>query len=463
MLNNIKIGTRLFSSFGLVLFLLILVAGTGYWGIRNGENTTVNMLDMEGQLAQHSARARADILEMRRFEKDVFLNLGDTEKVENYYKKWTEAAAKANERTADLEKLRADRESAENIKTIKDNLKPYQVGFNKVYASVRDGRIKTPAQANSAIAQFKDESHKMEESATKLAEEANQRMQNSKGGVQKATQQVAILMLTISLVAILIGVLLSILVIQSIKRPLALGVEVANRLAAGDLSFEFGTTTKDETGQLLAAMNTMTQSIKALTTDTLILSKAAVDGKLAQRADAAKHQGAYREVVDGVNATLDAVIGPLNVAAEYVDRISKGDVPPKITDNYNGDFNEIKINLNSCIDNVSALVADTNMLAEAAAAGKLATRAEATRHSGDFRKIVAGVNTTLDAVIGPLNVAAEYVDRISKGDMPAQIKDEYKGDFNAIKNNLNVLIQATGAITAAAKEVAGGNLTVMLI
>jgi hypothetical protein len=41
----------------------------------------------------------------------------------------------------------------------------------------------------------------------------------------------------------------------------------------------------------------------------------------------------------GVNDTLDAVIGPLNVAASYVDRISKGDLPPKITDNYNGDFN----------------------------------------------------------------------------------------------------------------------------
>ena len=60
----------------------------------------------------------------------------------------------------------------------------------------------------------------------------------------------------------------------------------------------------------------------------------------------------------GVNETLDAVIGPLNVAAEYVDRISKGDIPPKITDSYNGDFNEIKNNLNNCIDAVNALVAD---------------------------------------------------------------------------------------------------------
>ena len=60
-----------------------------------------------------------------------------------------------------------------------------------------------------------------------------------------------------------------------------------------------------------------------------------------------KHQGDFRKIVQGVNDTLDAVIGPLNVAAEYVDRISKGDIPAKITDNYNGDFNEIKNNLNT--------------------------------------------------------------------------------------------------------------------
>ena len=93
-----------------------------------------------------------------------------------------------------------------------------------------------------------------------------------------------------------------------------------------------------------------------------ILSNAAVEGKLATRADATKHQGDLRKIVEGVNETLDAVIGPLNVAAEYVDRICKGDIPPKITDNYNGDFNDIKNNLNQAIDAVNALVADANML-----------------------------------------------------------------------------------------------------
>jgi methyl-accepting chemotaxis protein len=70
-------------------------------------------------------------------------------------------------------------------------------------------------------------------------------------------------------------------------------------------------------------------------------------------------------------------------------------------------------------------VTDANMLSKAAIEGKLDTRADTTKHSGDFRKIVEGVNNTLDSVIVPLNVAAEYVDRISKGDIPEKITDTY--------------------------------------
>ncbi len=71
-----------------------------------------------------------------------------------------------------------------------------------------------------------------------------------------------------------------------------------------------------------------------------------------------------------------------------------------------------------------------------------------------------GVNDTLDAVINPLNVAAEYVDRISKGDIPEKITDEYKGDFNEIRNNLNILIDTNNGITRLAEEMSVGNLTV---
>jgi methyl-accepting chemotaxis protein len=115
--------------------------------------------------------------------------------------------------------------------------------------------------------------------------------------------------------------------------------------------------------------NICVRAINALVSDADLLSKAAVEGKLATRADASKHQGDFQKIVQGVNQTLDAVIGPLNVAAEYVDRISKGDIPPTITDNYSGDFNEIKNNLNSMVENLTNFAVHCQEAAEQVAAG----------------------------------------------------------------------------------------------
>ncbi|MDP2247175.1 MAG: methyl-accepting chemotaxis protein [Nitrosomonadales bacterium] len=195
-------------------------------------------------------------------------------------------------------------------------------------------------------------------------------------------------------------------------------------------------------------------NLKNLIADANMLSDAAVQGQLSTRADASRHQGDFRKIIEGVNATLDAVIGPLNVAAKYVEDIAHGKIPAKITDTYNGDFNTLKNNLNQCIDAVNALVADASMLSAAAVNGQLSTRADASKHQGDFLKIVEGVNQTLDAVIGPLNVAAQCVDQISRGDVPESITEHYNGEFNDIKNNLNTCIKAINNLVEDASMLA---------
>jgi methyl-accepting chemotaxis protein len=210
-------------------------------------------------------------------------------------------------------------------------------------------------------------------------------------------------------------------------------------------------------------------AVKALITDANMLSKAAVEGKLATRADASKHQGDFRKIVQGVDDCLDAVIGPLNVAAKYVEDISKGAIPAKITDNYNGDFNEIKNNLNTCIDAVNALVADANMLAQAAADGELATRADASKHQGDFRKVVDGVNNTLDTVIAPLKAAADTATALASASeeltavshQMSATAEETATQSNVVAaaaeqvtKNLQTVATATEEMTASIKEIA---------
>ncbi|NGX15011.1 cache domain-containing protein, partial [Wenzhouxiangella sp. XN24] len=199
---------------------------------------------------------------------------------------------------------------------------------------------------------------------------------------------------------------------------------VARQIAAGELDEKVAVRDGDA-DSLLAALSAAQESVHQMALDTRKLVDAAAAGELATRADAARHEGEYREIVEGVNATLDAVIGPLNVAAGYVDRISNGDIPEKITDEYKGDFNALKKNLNTCIDAVNRLVKDANMLSDAALAGQLATRADAKRHEGDFRKIVEGVNATLDAVVVPVNEVKRVMVALSEGDLTQKIQGNY--------------------------------------
>ncbi len=163
-------------------------------------------------------------------------------------------------------------------------------------------------------------------------------------------------------------------------------------------------------------------------------------------------------------ATLvaNAITRPLGRALDAANKIAAGNLNVNLDADSEDESGQLLAALKGMTERIQALVEDAKALSHAAVEGKLATRADAGRHEGDFRRIVEGVNQTLDAVIGPLQVAAEYVDRIAKGDMPAPIREEYRGDFNQIKENLNQLIAAITSITSAAKEVAGGNLTVQL-
>jgi methyl-accepting chemotaxis protein len=95
-------------------------------------------------------------------------------------------------------------------------------------------------------------------------------------------------------------------------------------MASGDFNFKLDIDSKDEVGQLAKGVEAIQAAVQRMINDADLLARAAVDGKLATRADASKHQGDFQKVVTGVNSTLDAVINPLNVTARYVDDIARG-------------------------------------------------------------------------------------------------------------------------------------------
>lgn len=203
-----------------------------------------------------------------------------------------------------------------------------------------------------------------------------------------------------------------------------------------------------------------TQKQSELEQEVLRVASAVQQGQLSERAHPGQFQGSDRTIVESLNEILDGLIGPLNLASDYLGRISQGDIPPKITDNRNGDFDKAKNNLNRVIDNINVLVADTTTLAQALADGRLGedSQADVSKHQGDFRKIIESVNSALKSVAVPMTKAIEHLESLSKGVTPEHINRTYKGDFQRLTGGFNSLFATIKLLVADAEMLEGAAL-----
>ncbi|MBP6492422.1 MAG: HAMP domain-containing protein, partial [Clostridia bacterium] len=192
----------------------------------------------------------------------------------------------------------------------------------------------------------------------------------------------------IAFAVVAIGIVVAFIMGRYISKPIRNLSVVADRLAIGDVDVEVNATSKDEIGDLMNSFGKMIDSVKK--------------------------------------------------QAEASQRIAKGDLELSIEVRSEKDV--LGISMSSVIDTLKRLVAEAEELTAAAVAGRLDTRGDAGQFAGGYKEIITGFNETLDAVINPLNMVAEHVEQISRGDIPENITDEYQGDFNTIKQNLNACI-----------------------
>jgi len=261
-----------------------------------------------------------------------------------------------------------------------------------------------------------------------------------------------------SSIAVVIGLLIAFFITRSITVPITKIVEIADDIANGNLSREIDIRQKDEVGKLADAFRNMKDKITGVLTETDRLIQAVQDGRLDQRGKTEAFTGDWQKLITGVNRLIEAFVMPINMTGEYIDSISGGEIPKKITGEYKGDFNKIKENLNRLIDTIGGLLKEINDLIKGIREGKLKNRGNADTFVGEWRELITGINRLIDAFTDPINMTADYIDKIAKGDIPEKIAAIYQGDFNQIKNNLNMLIDATNQITYLAGEMADGNL-----
>jgi methyl-accepting chemotaxis protein len=240
--------------------------------------------------------------------------------------------------------------------------------------------------------------------------------------------------------------------VDALVAPLRTVATYVDRISQGDVPPPVAEAWQGDLELVKQSLNRCIAAVNALVEDTGRLAEAGAAGRLDARADASRHEGSFRRVVEGVNANLDAVTGPVREAAKAVEQLSRGEVPGRIDAAWRGEFTVLRDALNRCLEAIRWLVEDVRALAAAGAAGRLDVRADASRHQGDFRAIVEGVNASLDAVVGPLREAAACVEDLSRGRIQTSVGVGWRGDFVALRDALD---RCLGAVRALVDDASG--------
>ena len=171
------------------------------------------------------------------------------------------------------------------------------------------------------------------------------------------------------------------------------------QLADGDLNIKLqsGLTllkieSKDEIGDLADSINQINakiqetiasigkaiESIKGTVHESNDLVNAAVNGNLSKRGDVSKFRGSYKELVNGLNATVDAVVQPINESSQILGKLATGDLTVRMTGEYKGDYAAIKNSINSLADSFSTALSEVSeaIQATASASNQISSSAE---------------------------------------------------------------------------------------
>jgi methyl-accepting chemotaxis protein len=407
---DLKIGTKLIGAFIFVGAVTALVGCLGINSMGTIADMAASSYAKETLGISYLRQADTDVVAAARAEKNLLLASNPQEQ-EKYKTAIDGFTAKVNESLGKARPLIHTDEGKELLVKFDQAWTERQEVESQVRAlATKDQLEQTRASVELSNGLGREKADAVEGVLTQLVAVKEDNAKNSADTIEHTYQSSRTFLLILVIGGVLVGLGLGVFISRSISKPMAQLAEVATQISLGDVNQVIEYQSKDEVGSLAESFRSLVVYIRGI--------------------------------------------------AQVLEKVAEGDLSAKMTERSDRDV--LTRSCQKTVIAVRALASDTSALVEAAKQGKLEVRADVSGHQGEFRSVVQGVNDTLDAVMGPLNVSAKYVEQISKGDIPAQITDTYNGDFNKIKNNLNTLIVAMNDITSAAEEIANGNLTVSI-
>lgn len=139
-------------------------------------------------------------------------------------------------------------------------------------------------------------------------------------------------------------------------------VAVLKKVADGDVSTWL--TAKNDKDEITPAMINVHKALNGLMSETKMLTDSALNGQLSVRGNVKKYRGGYQVILQGINDTLDAVMDPINEAADVLGKVANRDLTVRVTGEYKGDHAKIKHALNTAVGNLGEALSQVMIGAE---------------------------------------------------------------------------------------------------
>ena len=266
-LASFRISTKLIVGFVVIFMMTTMACYLGYSGLASLESEMA-FIAQDKQIYSEAQEIKNLMLQHRRFEKDLFLNIGDQEKqVEKYLPKLREKKAEIQVLLTRMEQTISDdpRFSSE-IKAVAGQLVELHHAYMNGVLSVADKAIHasgfTPQDANQAMAPFKEPIHELEEGIDQVADAATELFQNRIETSQEIAAQARSRMLVGAVLALVPCPFIVMMVVGPLRKVSRLLADIAK--AEGDLTRRLPVEGKDEIAELSRWFNQFVDQMQAV-------------------------------------------------------------------------------------------------------------------------------------------------------------------------------------------------------
>ena len=224
-MTEISVKTKLWGLIAIMLLLIISVGAVGFVTLDRGAATLKELVDQDEALQNLTGQVHLNIIQLRRFEKDYFLNIGNPEKQQEYLKKYQEIDAAMPQLLGNLADL------ARGGVHLPPDLQAKAAALPALYADYRNGfydtvrRLKndpnlTPQQANALMAKFKADIPILEADMAAVAEAVDRMEISVSAQAVKRSQDARMVIAVVVLAAFVLAGLLGAALYRSISRAI---------------------------------------------------------------------------------------------------------------------------------------------------------------------------------------------------------------------------------------------------